>query len=276
MKGTWIASIMLAISSIGYADTVTSATGTFSPFPSGFASSTPTWISNATPPTTTGTPFWNDPSDDIGVGGSHLMNIGYLLTDTGGFTGTTPVLGTDIVSQELTASGGADPTAFNFVRNATSYNITLLFADSALDTGSATVGTVFGYYLGSMLTPIYTVGLTSSPTGTQAFNPTTSGNSYGFYATVCYAAGSCETYTTGNGNSGNNIGGAAWNHFALFQLASGGYVIGFTGQNGIFGEDLGDFQDVVVELQAVPEMGTFGLIGLGLAVIGGGLSTIRI
>jgi hypothetical protein len=263
----WIApAAILAFSGSIYADTVISATGSFSAFQSGFASSTPTWISNATPPATTGAPFWNDPSDDTGVGGSHLMNVGYLLTDTGGFAGTPSVLGTDTVTQSFTA-GGADPMAFNFVRNAAAYNISLLFADSGLDTGTASVGTVFGYYVGSTLTPLYTVGLTNSPTPAHAFNPTTPGTSYGFYATVCYLAGSCETYTTGAGNSGNNTGGAAWNHFALFQLASGSYVIGFTGQNGIFGENLGDFQDVVVELQVTPEPGTIAMIGLGFAGI---------
>jgi hypothetical protein len=247
-----------------FASTVYSGTGSFSAFPSDFSTSTPTWISGSTPPATNGMPFWNNPSDDTGVGGSHLMNIGYALTDSGGLAGTPSVLGGETVAEELTAAGGADPERFSFLSDDTDYNISLLFADSSLDTGSAEIGTVFGYYVGSTFTPIWDVGRTDSPTGTEPFDPTTPGNSYGFYATVCYSLNDCETYTTGEGNSGNSSGGG-YNHFALFELNDGNYVIGFTGQNGSYGEGLGDFNDVVIELQAVPEPGTIAIAGLGLA-----------
>jgi hypothetical protein len=203
------------------------------------------------------------------------MNVGYLLADTGGFAGTPSVLGSDTVTQEFTASGGADPTAFNFLSNATAYNIAVLFADSSLDSGNAAQGTVFGYYVGSTFTPLYTPVDTSSPANFTAFDPTTAGNSYGFYATVCYGANLCETYTTGEGNSGNASGAAAWNHFALFQLASGSYVIGFEDTNTFGGEGLGDFNDIVVELRApanAPEPDTLATMGIGLLLIlaGGG------
>jgi PEP-CTERM motif len=276
MKKLWIVSAaVVALSGSMFADTVTSATGTFSAFPVGFAPPI-VWTSNAGPVTTGGTPFWNDPSDDVGVGGSHLMNVGYALTDTGGFATTPALLGLDNVSQQLT-NGGLDPAAFNFVRNATAYNINLLYASSGLDTGasgSGVKGTVFGYYVGSTFTPLYTVGVTTTPGAKQAFSPGGSGTAYGFYATVCYSTtvGDCATYTTGAGNSGSNTGGAAWNHFALFNLGSSAqnYVIGFTGQNGMFGENIGDFQDVVIELSqaSVPEPGTVAVMSLGLAALG--------
>ncbi len=279
---------VVALSGGMFADTVVSTgtvAGSFQLFPTGFASSTPTWISNAQNPGQ-GTPFWNNASDATGLGAgqstSHENNIGYLLTDTGGYTGTTSVIGSDTVSEDFTGASGVDPTAFNFVSNATAYNITLLFAEASFNTGSdpgtpadGVVGSVFGYYTGATFTPIFDVGETFGPTGTQTFNQGVSGTNYGFYDYVCYTAvgstcTSYEMYTTGNGDTGNQAFlGADWNHFAVFQLASGAYVIGFSGQNGMYGENIGDFKDTVVELSLVaPEPGTIGFLGLGLACLG--------
>jgi hypothetical protein len=265
MKPIWVASAaVFLLSGSVRADSITSATGSFSAFSAGFGATTPNWQGQFAPPTTASSPFWNDPSDDTGNGGSHMMNIGYVLTDSGGLEGTPSVLGSDSVTQQLTAAGGADPTAFDFLSSGVAFNITLLFADSSLDTGNAAQGTVFGYYVGNTLTPLYNVGDTFAPTDTQIEDPTTLGNSYGFYATVCYGDGFCETYTTGNGNSGNESGAAGWNHFALFQLASGNYAMGFTAADADVGEGLGDFNDVVVEIQPVPEPAAIGVVALGL------------
>ncbi|HTB12754.1 MAG TPA: hypothetical protein VK752_14330 [Bryobacteraceae bacterium] len=260
---------VLALSGRILADTVTSATGTFSQFSPAFASSTVQWIGLSTPPPSAeaGTPFWNNPSSDTGVGGSHMMNVGDLLNDAGGFTGTPSVVGTDTAVSDLTAANGTDPSAFNFLSTATAYNLSLLYANSSLDTGNAAQGTVFGYYIGNTFTPLYTPLETNSPTGVTSFDPVASGNSYGFYATVCYGGGACETYTTGEGNFGNTNGAAAWNHFAVFELASGSYVIGFEDSKMFGGEGLGDFNDVVVEMQVAtsPEPGSSSLLGIGLA-----------
>jgi|HubBroStandDraft_2_1064218.scaffolds.fasta_scaffold60803_2 hypothetical protein len=265
MKPILVASAaMWLLSGSVLADSITSPTGSFSAFPSGFSSTTPNWQGQFTQPTTASSPFWNNPSDDTGTGGSHMMNIGYVLSDSGGLQGTPSVLGSDSVTQEFTADG-TDPAAFNFVSSGTPFDITLLFADSSLDTGNAAQGTVFGYYVGNTFTPVYTVGDTFAPTDTELEDPATLGNSYGFYVTVCYGGGFCETYTTGNGNTGNESGAAGWNHFALFQLASGNYAMGFTAADADVGEGLGDFNDVVVELQAIPEPGTIGALALGLA-----------
>jgi hypothetical protein len=262
---------VVALSGSMFADTITS-TGTLSAFPTSFASSTPTWINGGTPPTTFGAPFWNDASDDTGVGGSHLMNIGYALTGTGGFTSS--ILGSESATgaQDLT-NGGSD-VAFNFVRNATAYNIALIYANSGEDTGGdamlGVVGTTIGYVVGTTVTPLYNVGITTSPTGLQAFNPVGAGGVYGFYATVCYSTSVCESYYTNGDAFGLSSGGTAWNHFAVFQLADGNYAIGFTSQNGVFGEYHGDYQDVVIELSqtTTPEPGTVAIMGLGLAALG--------
>jgi hypothetical protein len=256
--------VVLALSGSAFADSISSATGSFSPFPGTFTASTPAWVSAQTPPETAGSPFWNNPSDDIGAGGSHMMNIGYVLNDDGGLEGTPSVLGSDSVTEDLVAASGADPTAFDFISNATADYLSLLFAQSSLDTGNAVQGTVFGYYVGSTYTPMYTPVDTSSPTGMTTIDPATPGNSYGFYATVCYGPGMCETYTTGNGNFGNVPGAASWNHFALFLLASGNYALGFTAADAMVGESLGDYNDVVIELQAIPEPRSIGMMVLGL------------
>jgi hypothetical protein len=272
MKTILIASAAIfVVSGSLLADTVTSTTGAFSAFQAGFASSTPVWVNNSTPPATPGTPFWNNPSADAGVGGSHDVNVGDLLTDSIGFAGTPSVIGSDTVTEEFTAAGGTDPTAFNFVSSATAYNIGLLFAESSLDTGNAAHGTVFGYYVGDTYTPLFTPTNTNSPAGSLPFDPTTAGNNYGFYATVCYSVNLCETYTTGSGNSGAVNGAAGWNHFAAFELASGSYVVAFedTTQFGV--EGLGDFNDVVVELHApttTPEPGSVALMSIGVVFLG--------
>jgi len=43
--------------------------------------------------------------------------------------------------------------------------------------------------------------------------------------------------------------------------------MGFTAADADVGEGLGDFNDVVVELQAVPEPGSIAAVALGLAAL---------
>ncbi|GEM_PF-1747761 len=248
-----------------------------------------------------GTPFWNNWSYDTGAGGSHDMNIGYMLSGTGGFTGTD-VLGADWAVAY--ASGGAnstdgDPSAFTFTPSADHYTVTLLGAYS----GNSTMqpyGTQFGIYYESGNTIVYDelygpgansysyttpIDLTGSAVRTASF--------YGFYATVCYGpvvGGACqntETYysdsSLNNGYVTSNpslfpAGGAAYNHFTVFALASdgsnyntGNWVIGF--KDGPVGaEGMGDFNDVVIELAdpkdfpaPTPEPATAGVVGAGVA-----------
>jgi hypothetical protein len=274
-------------------DTVTGSAGTtVTAFPSTFGLATQPWISpgiqwtSAVP-----TPFWNNPSDDaFGTSGSttvqHDANIGYLLTDTGGFATSpvNPVLGSDSVTGDYVAggSGQTDPT-FTMVRTAAAENISLLFASGGMN--GINGGTVqIGYYIGGTQTVLYnsvTNNLTGNATGLMAFNPSAN---YGFYAIVCYPGQGCETYYSGQANTGPAFGnqitsgpganppvtGDTWNHFALFQTANGNWVIGFTEQNGYYGENYGDYQDAVLEITsaAAPEPGTIAIMGLGLAGLG--------
>lgn len=259
---------LLALSGSMMADTLMSGTGSFTTFPAGFTSSTPGWTGNTQTAYESGDVFWNNASSKVGVGGSHDMNIGYLLNDSGGYTGTSPVLGSDSVSSYLANSDGSDPATWDLLSTGETFDITMLFASSVMDTGNAANGTTFGYYSGSTFIPLYTPTDTSSPTGTQFLPPITPGNNWGFYATVCYGnSSSCETYTSGNGNSGNVSGAASWNHLALFQTASGNYVIAFEDAASYSLEGLGDYSDAVFELDPTPEPTSFALTAIGLVCL---------
>ena len=204
----------------------------------------------------------------------------------------TPTIAAGISAETTT------PLAFSFLSNATAYNIAVLFADSSLNTGLAPSATVFGYYTGNSagsltLTPL-DGAVANDPTGaliTLATNDTLEpdGSVYGFYATVCYqitgaACTESVTYTTGAGNYSTNmsagnqfLGGLGYNHFALFELASGAEVLAFKDYPWALGttnnkEGVGDFNDVMIELTpnnvGVPEPGTIDIVGLGLAALG--------
>jgi len=281
--------ILVAVGAIALSgsslDTVTGSAGTsVTAFPSTFGASTQAFISGTQWTSAVPTPFWNNPSDDMfGTGTTTVMhdaNIGYLLTDTGGFatTSISPILPGDSVTGDYVAgtSGATDPT-FTMVRTAAAENIALIFASGGMN--GVNGGTVqIGYYVGATQTVLYnSVTNTNSALAAMAFNP--SGN-YGFYAIVCYPGTTqCETYFSGQANTGPTFGnqtpgvpvtGDTWNHFALFQTANGNWVIGFTEQNGYYGENYGDFQDVVLEITsaATPEPGTIAIMGLGLAGLG--------
>jgi len=48
-------------------------------------------------------------------------------------------------------------------------------------------------------------------------------------------------------------------------LSSGSYGIGFTAADAMVGESLGDFNDVIIDLQAIPEPGSNSIMAIGVA-----------
>lgn len=228
----------------------------------------------------------------------------------------TPNTNTSINGSYYAMSGGTDPISdvsgtsstpgleFSFVSTQTAQTISLLFADSGNDTGVGPGATKIGLYIlqdgacgtDCVFTPETTIdgAVADNTTGTaQSLLTTTianNGTGYGYYATVCYmvVGNACTesiTYTTGDGNfssgfsAGNGMLGAlGWNHWAMFDLADGTVVLGFTDTPFALAsntEGQGDFNDAVLSISGnptfstgAPEPGTIAIMGLGLAALG--------
>jgi len=329
MKKFWVLSAaLLALSGSMFADTINAPTSTGLlvgvPATATFVAGQPAYPNTSTVNNTQ--PFWNDPSSDSGgaIVHANFANVGDVLS--GYATGTSPVAanvsgGNINGSFYASATGNGDPISatapgavaglpgtdsvvpaleFNFLSSQTAMAISLLFADSSQDTGTAPMGTTFGTYIvpngGSIQTFQLggSIGDTTTPTpfGNLASNFFNNGTVYGFYATVCYASSgsTCTnsvTYTTGVGNYSTNIpagsgylGGLGWNHFAYFELANGEWALGFSDTPWALGtpnsvSGLGDFNDAIFGItgnapfgSSTPEPGTIAIMGLGLAGLG--------
>jgi hypothetical protein len=237
------------------------------------------------------TPFWNNPSQD----GSQ-MNIGYFLTDTGvAFSANTLSPAPFQYLANTSVSVNAGPTSFGFVRQAASFNITILYQNAGANTGA--FGTTIGIYdvsNSANKTVIYAAGtIPSSVNSTLVVSTASIGGSgiYGFYATSCQVPSNgsgCFTFYSDTALNPNvsNIGnpfvveGASnpHQHFGLFNLAgnANSYYLGYEDSLGASGwagttgvEHYGDFNDVIFSItSAVPEPATSALMGIGLLVLG--------
>ena len=134
-------------------------------------------------PNVAGTPFWNNYSPDIGVGGSHNENIGYALRHRWLYGYFFASVGR---FPRQTLLGAAEPpNSFMFTSNGSTYTIQVLFSDTALP-DAVTVGW-YDQSTPSILNPIFSnINNTSSPIPPPQTFTHNGSSQYGFYATVCY------------------------------------------------------------------------------------------
>jgi hypothetical protein len=233
-----------------------------------------------------GNPFWNNFSTD----GAN-MNVGYYLTGSGGAAGfTTNYIG-HAASSVYLASAAPPPnenpqTNFNFVREASLINVSVLYTNAGFNQNRPGVGpgTEIGIYdvsnpasrivlfaAGSLFNPgvgtggVYNLNLAATPSASDVGTFA----SYGFYATVCPTAATCQTYFT---NSSLNTINAGVQRFALFQSTTNAltFYLAFDDGDVLGAEAFGDFNDIIIRITtATPEPVSLALVGFGL--LAGGL-----
>jgi hypothetical protein len=205
--------------------------------------------------------FWDNPSLD----GSQ-KNIGYLLTNTGAFAGST--LGPGKLPYWGTATGAYDPS-ITFARSASSSSVAMLASIAGFAPGNS-----FGWYdttlpiTNSSNLHVIVKGVANPAAPAVFFTPSAS---YGYFL----QAANGNIYFTQSALS--TTGYKGHQNFAVFTTSTSStnptYFIGVedlaNGAGIASFEKNGDYNDMVVEIRPVPEPATLALTGAGVLSLAG-------